>query len=415
MIERDGVTVFEGVPTMYAALLHHPDRATARPRPLRLCVSGGAALPVEVLREFEEAFGCVDPRGLRPVGDLAGRLVQPPGRRAQARLDRHPDRGRARCAWSTPTATTCRRRGRRDRDPRAQRHEGLLGPARTRPPRPSRTAGSAPATWPGVDEDGYFYIVDRKKDLIIRGGFNVYPREIEEVLYEHPAVAEAAVDRASRTTRWARRSARRSRSSPARSATPDELRDFVKERVAAYKYPRQVWLVDALPKGPTGKILRREVAPAARARARAPVSRATAPGRPRRRSPTPAAPAGPAAVRRGARGAAPVPPDSVLAPARAAPGPPAADRGPPRGGAGRRAGPDHGRRRRWRPPRGTGGSPTRPGPEPVAQPDRAGLPGRGHGGRVAAGRRGAGLAGRRAGRVHRPEPGRTRPRRATTR
>ena len=55
------------------------------------------------------------------------------------------------------------------------------------------TAGSAPATWPAVDEDGYYFIVDRKKDLIIRGGYNVYPREIEEVLYEHPAVAEAAV------------------------------------------------------------------------------------------------------------------------------------------------------------------------------------------------------------------------------
>ena len=81
-----------------------------------------------------------------------------------------------------------------------------------------------------VDEDGYFFIVDRKKDLIIRGGYNVYPREIEEVLYEHPAVQEAS-----------------------------EIKSYVREQVAAYKYPRKIWFVDELPKGPTGKILKREI------------------------------------------------------------------------------------------------------------------------------------------------------------
>ena len=90
-----------------------------------------------------------------------------------------------------------------------------------------------------VDEDGYFFIVDRKKELIIRGGYNVYPREIEEVLYEHPAVREAAVRRRARTTRWARRSARRRAQGRARRRPTDELRAYVKERVAAYKYPRQ--------------------------------------------------------------------------------------------------------------------------------------------------------------------------------
>jgi long-chain acyl-CoA synthetase len=87
-----------------------------------------------------------------------------------------------------------------------------------------------------VDEDGYFFIVDRKKELVIRGGYNVYPREVEEVLYEHPAVREAAV-----------------------IGMPHDA--FVKERVAAYKYPRVVWLVDELPKGATGKILKREIQP----------------------------------------------------------------------------------------------------------------------------------------------------------
>ena len=81
--------------------------------------------------------------------------------------------------------------------------------------------------------------MDRKKDLIIRGGYNVYPREIEEVLYEHPAVALK----------------------PGTAVTAGELRDYVKGQVAAYKYPRHVWIVDALPKGPTGKIQKREIVP----------------------------------------------------------------------------------------------------------------------------------------------------------
>ena len=107
-----------------------------------------------------------------------------------------------------------------------------------------------------VDDDGYFFIVDRKKDMVIRGGFNVYPREIEEVLYEHPAVLEAAVigipdERLGEEVGAA--------VALKAEATPDELRTFVKERVAAYKYPRVVWIVDALPKGPTGKVLKREI------------------------------------------------------------------------------------------------------------------------------------------------------------
>ena len=110
-----------------------------------------------------------------------------------------------------------------------------------------------------VDEDGYFFIVDRKKDLIIRGGYNVYPREIEEVLYEHPAVREAAVVGVPDDV--ARRGGRRRRRAQGRAPrpTPEELRALVKEQVAAYKYPRHVWFVDELPKGPTGKILKREI------------------------------------------------------------------------------------------------------------------------------------------------------------
>ena len=148
-------------------------------------------------------------------------------------------------------------------DPRPQRHEGLLAAVRRRPPRRSTpTAGSAPATWRRVDEDGYFFIVDRKKELVIRGGYNVYPREIEEVLYEHPAVREAAVIGVPHDELGEEVGAAVALKAGA-DATAAELRAFVKERVAAYKYPRHVWLVDELPKGPTGKILKREIKPPA--------------------------------------------------------------------------------------------------------------------------------------------------------
>jgi long-chain acyl-CoA synthetase len=109
-----------------------------------------------------------------------------------------------------------------------------------------------------VDEEGYFFIVDRKKDLIIRGGYNVYPREIEEAFYEHPAVRDAAVIGVPHDELGEEVAAVVALKEGA-EATPDELKQFMKDRVAAYKYPRTVAIVDELPKGPTGKILKREI------------------------------------------------------------------------------------------------------------------------------------------------------------
>jgi long-chain acyl-CoA synthetase len=108
------------------------------------------------------------------------------------------------------------------------------------------------------DEDGYFFIVDRKKEMIIRGGYNVYPREIEEALYEHPAVAEVAVVGVPHSELGEEVGAAVAFKA-GESAAVDELREFAKARVAAYKYPRHLWVLDELPKGPTGKILRRSV------------------------------------------------------------------------------------------------------------------------------------------------------------
>jgi long-chain acyl-CoA synthetase len=109
-----------------------------------------------------------------------------------------------------------------------------------------------------IDEDGYYFIVDRKKDMIIRGGYNVYPREIEEVLYEHPAVREAAVIGIPHDQLGEEVGAVVALVD-GEGVDPAALRDFVKERVAAYTYPCQIWIADELPKGPTGKIAKREI------------------------------------------------------------------------------------------------------------------------------------------------------------
>ena len=106
------------------------------------------------------------------------------------------------------------------------------------------------------DGDGYYFIVDRKKDMIIRGGFNVYPREIEEVLYAHPAIGEAAVIGIPHESHGEEVKAVVALKTD-QSASPDEIIAFCKEKLAAYKYPRVVEIIDALPKGPTGKILKR--------------------------------------------------------------------------------------------------------------------------------------------------------------
>ncbi|MER7687447.1 AMP-binding protein [Streptomyces sp. NPDC097610] len=111
-----------------------------------------------------------------------------------------------------------------------------------------------------VDQDGYFWIIGRTKDVIIRGGYNVYPREVEDVLYEHPAVADAAVIGLPSSDLGEEVGAAVVLKPGART-TAEELREYVKHQVAAYKYPRKVWITDALPKGPTDKILKRQILP----------------------------------------------------------------------------------------------------------------------------------------------------------
>jgi long-chain acyl-CoA synthetase len=257
--ERDRVTVFEGVPTMYVALLGEPDRAAHDLSALRVCVSGGAALPVEVMRGFEAEFGCMilEGYGLSETSPVAS--FNHPGRVRKPGSIGTPIRGvemRVVDEWGkdVPAGEVG--------EIAIRGHNVMKGYWR----RAEATAEAIPDGWfrsgdlARVDDDGYFFIVDRRKDLIIRGGYNVYPREIEEVLYEHPAVAEAAVIGVPDASLGEEVGAAVVLK-PGETVTPQQIQEYVKGQVAAYKYPRRVWLLDALPKGPTGKVLKREIRP----------------------------------------------------------------------------------------------------------------------------------------------------------
>jgi long-chain acyl-CoA synthetase len=259
IIARDRVTIFEGVPTMYAGMLHHPAADSADTTSLRVCVSGGAAMPVEILRGFEEKFGCMilEGYGLSETSPVAS--------------FNHPHRPRKAGSIGTPVEGV---EMRLVSDAGGPVPAGEVGEIAIRGHnvmkgywgKPAATTEAIPDGWfrtgdlARVDEDGYYYIVDRKKEMIIRGGYNVYPREVEEALHEHPAVAEVAVIGMPHAELGEEVGAAVALK-PGAEASPAELQQFVKERVAAYKYPRRVWLVAGLPKGPTGKILRREVRP----------------------------------------------------------------------------------------------------------------------------------------------------------
>jgi long-chain acyl-CoA synthetase len=258
VLARDRVTVLEGVPTMYSALLNHPERGRFDLSGLRLCVSGGASLPVEVLRGFEAAFGCVvlEGYGLSETSPLAS--------------FNHPDRERKPGSIGTPVeGVEMKVADEHGRDvPLGEVGEIVIRGHNVMKGywmRPEATAEAISAEgWFRTgdlarrDEDGYFFIVDRKKDMIIRGGYNVYPREVEEVLYQHPAVRECAVLGIPHPELGEEVGAAVVLR-PGAEAGVEELRELVKAQIAAYKYPRHVWLVDELPKTATGKILKRAI------------------------------------------------------------------------------------------------------------------------------------------------------------
>jgi long-chain acyl-CoA synthetase len=257
IIQRDKVTVFMGVPTMFSAMLNLSNRGDYDVSCLRVCISGGSAMPVEVMRGFEEAFHCkvLEGYGLSETSPVAS--------------FNHPNAERKPGSIGTPIRGVQMIAADDDANEVPQGEVGQIwikghNVMKGYWKRDDATAEVMRDGWfatgdmAKVDEDGYFFIVDRKKDMIIRGGYNVYPREIEEVLYEHPAVREVAVLAVPHDSLGEEVAAAVALKDGA-EATVEELRNFAKEQVANYKYPRHVWIVDELPKGPTGKILKREI------------------------------------------------------------------------------------------------------------------------------------------------------------
>jgi long-chain acyl-CoA synthetase len=257
IMERDAVTLFAGVPTMYFALLHYRGDREYDVSRLRFCMAGGAPMPVEVMKAFEAKFNVeiLEGYGLSETSPVAS-FNMPERPRTPGSIG-YP-------VWGIDMAIL-------DDEDRpladGERGEicirghnimkGYLG-------RPDATKEALRGGWfhsgdIGVrDPDGSYRIVDRKKDMILRGGYNVYPREVEEVLYAHEGILEAAVIGVSHESLGEEVKAvvvpR-----PDSGLTREAVIDWCKERLAAYKYPRIVEFSEGLPKGPTGKILKREL------------------------------------------------------------------------------------------------------------------------------------------------------------
>jgi long-chain acyl-CoA synthetase len=249
------LTIFAGVPTMYNALLQIERQADLSS--LRFCISGGASLPEEVLRSFEERFATVILEGYG--------LTECAGSATFNRLDRVRKSGSVGVALPGVDVRVIDGEG----------HEvGVdeVGEVVLRGPqvmkgyhgRPRETAEAVRDGWLHTgdlgcgDAEGDIRIVDRVKDLIISGGYNVYPREVEEVLYEHPDVVEAAVVGVE-DPHFGEGVAAVIALRPGAQLDAEGVRAWVKERLSVYKAPRFVQFVDELPKGPTGKILKRAI------------------------------------------------------------------------------------------------------------------------------------------------------------
>lgn len=258
-IEKHRCTIFSGVPTMYFGLLHM-DTSGRDLSSLRVGVSGGAAIPGEVIKAFEEKFpGCVVLEGYGLSESTSTTTFNVNAEQRKVLSIGKP-------IWGVQVRVV----GEDDQPlPPGEDNVGEIvirghNIMKGYYNKPEATAEAFKNDWfhtgdlAYMDEDGYFFIVDRMKDLVIRGGYNVYPREVEEVLYEHPAVAEAAVI-GRPDPKLGEEVLAYVAFKPGASAEPDELVAHCKDRLAAYKYPREVRIVDELPKGATGKILKKEL------------------------------------------------------------------------------------------------------------------------------------------------------------
>ncbi|MBD0743132.1 long-chain fatty acid--CoA ligase [Streptomyces sp. CBMA152] len=263
LMVRHTCTVLMGVPTMFLALLEAAAHDARRP-PLDRAFSGGSALPVPILEEFQKTYDCLIYEGYgltetspvvaynQPAWPCKPGTVGRPVWGVEVGIARAETVGRIELLPEGAVGEIV-----------VRGHNvmaGYLG-------RPEETAEAIVDGWLrtgdlGVqDTDGYLSVVDRKKDMVVRGGYNVYPREVEEVLARHPAIAQVAVIGVPDAVRGEEVCAvvrTRDRTRPA--GLDEEIVAWARQRLAAYKYPRRVEFVDAFPLGPSGKVLKRELA-----------------------------------------------------------------------------------------------------------------------------------------------------------
>ncbi|RUA15788.1 MAG: long-chain fatty acid--CoA ligase [Clostridia bacterium] len=262
LIQEEGVTLFPGVPTLYIAIINHKHVTNYNLKSVKACISGGAPMPVEVQRQFEEitggslreGYGLTETSPVThsnpifgkskagsiglPFPDVEARIVSlDPDENGKFQTLGVGEEGELSIRapqvmvgyWNRPEET------RNVKDEEGWLYTGDIAK---------------------MDEDGYFYIVDRKKDLIIASGYNIVPREVEEVLFEHPCVQEAIVAGVPHATRGETVKAYVVLK-PGETATEQEIIAFCKERLAPYKVPKMVEFRTELPKSMVGKFLRR--------------------------------------------------------------------------------------------------------------------------------------------------------------
>jgi long-chain acyl-CoA synthetase len=257
-IQRDGVTIFEGVPTMYSAVLNFDERDDYDTSSLRVGIAGGQAMPVEVMEKFDKAFGLEVLEGYGLSETCAVGTFNYPGERKPGSIGKPVEGIKVKIVDDD-----------RNEVPQGEIGEIAIKGAnvmreywnkRKETEEELRDGWFHTGDMGHIDEDGYVFIDDRKKDMIIRGGENVYPREIEEVLYQHDGIEEVAVIGVEHE-RLGEEVAAAVVLKKKDSVSADDLRDFAKDKLAKYKVPTKIWFMDELPKGPTGKILKREIEP----------------------------------------------------------------------------------------------------------------------------------------------------------
>jgi long-chain acyl-CoA synthetase len=258
LVNKTKPSIFPGVPTMYIAILRHPNVAKYDLRSIKACISGSAPLPNEVRHEFEAVTG--------------GKLVEGYGlTEASPITHANPLAGLIKEGIGIPFPDTEARVVEMD-DPAKGVAQGQIGELAVRGPqvmkgywnKPEETALVLRDGWlltgdiAKMDEDGYFFIVDRKKDMILCSGYNVYPRDVEEVLFMHPAVQEAAAIGVPDPYRGESVKAFIILK-PGAKTTAEDIIAFCKDKLAPFKVPKQVEFTTDLPKTMVGKVLRREL------------------------------------------------------------------------------------------------------------------------------------------------------------